>query len=81
LATRKDDAFGVLRALAGTISAVDGGALVLLLDQLEEVHNQVGAKEQSVRLMDVVRHVSDNLPNALIVITCLRDFYIAVVVG
>jgi hypothetical protein len=75
LATRKDDAFGILRALAGVIAAVDGGALVLLLDQLEEVHNQVAAKEQSVRLMDVVRHVSDNLPNVLIVITCLRDFY------
>ena len=48
---------------------------MLLFDQLEELQNQAAAKEQAVRLMDVVRHVSDNVPNVLIVFTCLRDFY------
>jgi Helicase HerA, central domain/AAA ATPase domain len=78
LASRKEDAFGVLRALAQIIASTDGGALVLLLDQLEEIHNLAAAKEQTIRLMDVVRHVSDNLPNSLTVITCLRDFYMEI---
>ncbi len=75
LAPRSDDALGLLGAIAKLIAAVNGGALVLLLDQLEDVYNQPNAKEQYVRLMDVVRHVSDSTPNGLIVVSCLTDLY------
>jgi energy-coupling factor transporter ATP-binding protein EcfA2 len=75
LSSRSEDALGMIMALARLIACVDGGALVLLLDQLEEIYNQPGAKEQFVRLMDVVRQVSDQVPNALLVVSCLTDLY------
>ncbi|HKP59556.1 MAG TPA: DUF87 domain-containing protein, partial [Polyangiales bacterium] len=76
VAARADGAFGILSAIAKVIGRVDGGALVLLLDQLEDVANHDTNKSQAARLMDLVRHISDNVPNAVVVITCLRDFYL-----
>jgi Cdc6-like AAA superfamily ATPase len=75
LKSRGDEALKLIHELAKLIARVDGGALVLLLDQLEDVFNQPAAKELYVRLFDVVRHVLDNVPNSVIVIAGLRDFY------
>jgi len=75
LAPRTDNPFGLLEAIGRLIACVDGGALVLLLDQLEDIYNQPGAKDQFVRLMDVVRLVSDSVPNSLIVVSCLNNMY------
>ncbi|MEY4580934.1 MAG: hypothetical protein RL701_5637, partial [Pseudomonadota bacterium] len=75
LAPRTETAFELLEAIGRLIACVDGGALVLLLDQLEDIYNQQAAKEQFVRLMDVVRRVSDSIPNSLLVVSCLSDLY------
>ena len=75
LVPRTDDALALIVALGKLIACVDGGSLVLLLDQLEDIYNQQSAKDQFVRLMDVVRQVSDTVPNALVVVSCLTNFY------
>jgi energy-coupling factor transporter ATP-binding protein EcfA2 len=75
LASRSEDALGLIIGLSRLIACVDGGALVLLLDQLEEIYNQQNAKDQFVRLMDVVRQISDQVPNVLVVVSCLSDLY------
>jgi hypothetical protein len=73
--TGSDDALRMTGQLGKLIARVEGGALVLLLDQLEDIYKQDGATDRFRRCMDVVRHVSDQVPNALVVITCLRDIY------
>lgn len=75
VSVRADGAFGLISALAKVIARVDGGALVLLLDQLEDVFNATASNEHCVRLMNLVRQLSDNVPNSVVVITCLHNFY------
>jgi hypothetical protein len=61
--------------LGRLIASTGGGALVLLLDQMEEMANLDKPKESFVRLVGVVTHVMDHVPNAVVVITALRDLY------
>lgn len=58
------------------IAKVDGGALVLLLDQLEDMYNLERPKERFISAMSAVCHVVDHVPNAVVVIAGLRDFYL-----
>jgi hypothetical protein len=76
LAPRSDTALQLMAAIGNLIACVDGGALVVLLDQLEDIYHQQAAKEQFVRLMDIVRQVADLIPNALVVVSCLTDLYL-----
>jgi hypothetical protein len=50
-------------------------ALVLLVDQLEDLVNLDDQRERFRRVVDVLRHVADNVPRAVIVISCLDDMY------
>jgi Cdc6-like AAA superfamily ATPase len=75
LKSRGDEALKLIQEIAKLIARVDGGALVLLLDQLEDVFNQPAAKDLYVRLFDSLKHVVDNVPNSVVVIAGLRDFY------
>ncbi len=73
---QSDDPLRVIVHLGKIIARVGGGALVLMLDQLEDMYDQPNAKERFIRSMNVVRHVVDHVPNALVVVSCLRDFYV-----
>jgi len=61
--------------LAALLSATGQGALVLLVDQLEDLQNMSAVTERFRRALDVVRHVVEQCPNALVVIACLDEFY------
>ncbi len=52
-----------------------GAAMVILIDQLEDLHNldDVGARFR--RAVDVVRHLTDYVPSSVVVIACLDDLY------
>lgn len=76
LAPRADTALQLMAAIGKLVASVDGGALVVLLDQLEDIYHQQAAKEQFVRLMDIVRQIADLIPNALVVVSCLTDLYL-----
>lgn len=73
--SRPEDALRLLEQFGKLIATLDGGALVLLLDQLEDIYNLPERNERFSRAMDVVRHVSDSIPNALVVVSCLHDLY------
>lgn len=73
--TEPDEPLRLITQLGKLIARVDGGALVFLFDQLEDLSNQDHTKERFSRAMDVVRAICDQVPNALIVVASLRDFY------
>ena len=50
-------------------------ALVLLIDQMEDVFNLDEAGLRVARSVDVLRHVVDHVPTAVVVLSCLHDFY------
>jgi DNA helicase HerA-like ATPase/energy-coupling factor transporter ATP-binding protein EcfA2 len=76
--TPPSDENAPLRMLAGIgrlISASHGGALVLLVDQLEDVYEVTTAQQRFRHLMDVLRQLSELVPTSLSVVASLDDFY------
>ncbi len=57
--------------------AVQGMPLVLCADQLEDTYNLENAKEQFRRAIDALVSLADHLPSAVVVISCLEDYYTA----
>ncbi len=57
------------------IAASHGGALVLLVDQLEDVYEVDAAQHRFRNLMDALRQVTEMVPTSLAVVACLDDFY------
>lgn len=66
----------MLAELGRLIATTGNGALVLLVDQLEDVYNQADAPQRFRLAMDALRHVTDHVPTSVVVIACLEDFYI-----
>src|SRR5690606_7666564 len=52
-----------------------GRSLVLLVDQLEDLVNLDGERERFRRVVDVLRGIAEQVPSALIVLSCLDDLY------
>jgi hypothetical protein len=73
--TDRDAPQRTLEELGCIISRIAGGALVLLVDQLEDVFNLDDAAERFRRAVDVLRHVVDAVPSAIVVISCLDDMF------
>jgi hypothetical protein len=65
----------MLTELGRLVAATNNGALVLLVDQLEDVYNQSEAPQRFRLAMDALRHVTDHVPTSVVVIACLEDFY------
>ncbi len=73
------EALPVLRSLARLTAALEGGVFALAIDQLEDAYAADEATRQSFRrMMLAVRELTDSLPNAVVVITCLSDYWEAV---
>ena len=67
-----------LRLLVGVgklIAASHGGALVLLVDQLEDIYDGELAQQRFRQLMDALRQVTELVPTSLAVVASLDDFY------
>ena len=64
-----------LTELGQLVHATGGGALVLLVDPLEDMFNLEDAAEAFRRALDVFRHIQDHVPSALVVVACLEDYY------
>jgi hypothetical protein len=50
-------------------------AFVLLIDQMEDVFNLDDSGIRIARAVDVLRHVVDHVPTAVVVLSCLHDYY------
>ena len=66
----------MLGELGRLVAATGNGALVLLVDQLEDIYNLDEAPVRFRMAMDALRHVADHVPSSVIVVACLDDFYV-----
>lgn len=65
----------MLTELGRLVAVTGNGALVLLVDQLEDIFNLEDASHRFRLAMDSLRHVTDHVPSSVVVVACLEDFY------
>lgn len=73
--TRAADPSRMVAQLAAVLGATGLGALVLLVDQLEDLQNLDAVSARFRRALDVLRHLVEQCPNLLVVVACLEEFY------
>jgi energy-coupling factor transporter ATP-binding protein EcfA2 len=74
--TEDEDAALLLREIARVVAALDAGALVLCIDQLEDAYAPDDAtSEKFRRTMLALREFTDASPNVVVVIGCLEDYW------
>jgi hypothetical protein len=66
----------MLAELGRLVASTGNGALVLLVDQLEDIYNLDEAPVRFRLAMDALRHLADHVPSSVIVVACLDDFYV-----
>jgi DNA helicase HerA-like ATPase len=74
---RTDDAdpMRMMQHLARLIDSVHGVPLVLLIDQLEDMANQSAPTERFLKVVDAITSFTDSVPNAVVVLACLEDYF------
>ena len=74
---RTDDAdpMRMLQQLAKLTAAVHGVPLVLLIDQLEDMANQSAPVERFLKVVDAITAFTDTVPNTVVVLACLEDYF------
>jgi hypothetical protein len=74
---RTDDAapMRMLQELARLSGAVHGAPLVLLIDQLEDMANQSAPVERFRMVVDAITAFTDTVPNTLVVLAALEDYF------
>jgi hypothetical protein len=74
---RTDDAdpMKMLQQLARLTNAVHGVPLVLLIDQLEDMANQSAPVERFLKVVDAIVAFTDVIPNTVVVLACLEDYF------
>lgn len=65
----------MLAELGRLVASTGNGALVLLVDQLEDSYDRNATSARFRAAMDALRHLADHVPTSVIVIACLDDFY------
>lgn len=70
----EEDPQRILQALAQLIFSVDAGALVVCLDQLEDIHSAENVDDNFRRAMQVMTMLAQ-MPNVIVVIACLDNIY------
>ncbi len=71
----EDRAFGIIAALGALIWSVDRAALVFCIDQVEDLRFFDNAEERFQRSVRDLIQIANRLTNAIVVISCLEDFY------
>ena len=69
------DPLRMLIQLAKLTNAVHGVPLVLLIDQLEDMANQSAPVERFRKVVDAITSFTDTIPNAVVVLACLEDYF------
>ncbi len=73
--TEDGDAIRIVQQLGILIQRVEQAALVICLDQLEDIYNLENAAEKFQKAMTAVCEISDRVPSSVIVVSCLEDYY------
>jgi hypothetical protein len=73
-ASDEDEPLRRMKSLAVLIQALSGGALVVCLDQLEDIHQAADAGPRFRRAMKAAVSLAE-VPNVLVILACLGDHY------
>jgi energy-coupling factor transporter ATP-binding protein EcfA2 len=73
-ANDEDEPLRRMKSLAVLIQALSGGALVVCLDQLEDIHQAADAGPRFRRAMKAAVSLAE-VPNVLVILACLGDHY------
>ncbi|MCH9806253.1 MAG: DUF853 family protein [Alphaproteobacteria bacterium] len=68
-------AFEIITALGQLMWVVDGAAMVFCIDQVEDLVNFSDPEARFQKAVGDLMQITNRLPNAVIVISCLDDFY------
>ncbi len=71
-----EDAMRFLQGLGHVMAATEKGAFVLCVDQLEDLYEEGDiAAQRFRRAMETIVRFSQQVPNAVVVVSCLRDYF------
>ncbi len=73
--TGEDRAFDIITALGTLMWTVERAALVFSIDQVEDLRFFDDAEERFQKAARDLIQIANRLPNAIIIISCLEDFY------
>jgi hypothetical protein len=73
--TDEADPMRMLQHLARLVDVVHNVPLVLLIDQLEDMANQSAPVDRFLKVIDAITGFADATPNAVVVLTCLEDYF------
>ncbi len=73
--TGEDRAFEIITALGALMWTVDRAALVFCVDQVEDLRFFNDAEERFQRAVRDLIQIANRLTNAILIISCLEDFY------
>jgi energy-coupling factor transporter ATP-binding protein EcfA2 len=75
--TQEEHPIHMVSQLGRTMAALQEAPLVICVDQLEDMFNHDRAAERFRRVVDTLVALLDQVPSAVIVLSCLEDYYIA----
>lgn len=75
--TQQEDPLRTIEQLGLLIGKVHQAALVLCVDQIEDVFNQDNPAERFQKVIDTLVAIADHIPNAIVVLSCLEDYFSA----
>jgi hypothetical protein len=70
-----DDPGRLVEALGKLVGKLNHSALILCMDQLEDVWNMDAAVDRFRKAMSAVVAFADRIPSSIFVVCCLQDFY------
>lgn len=73
--TGEDRAFEIITAFGQLMWTIDQAALVFSIDQVEDLRFFDDAEERFQRATRDLIQIANRLPNAIVIISCLEDFY------
>src|ERR1700674_1573372 len=73
--TGEDRAFEIIAALGSVMWTVDRAALVFCVDQVEDLRFFTDPEERFQRAVRDLIQIANRLTNAILIISCLEDFY------
>ena len=73
--TGEDRSFEIIAALGSLIWSVERSALVFCIDQVEDLRFFDNAEDRFQRAVRDLIQIANRLTNAIIIISCLEDFY------
>lgn len=75
--TRDEQAREMIAQLGRLMHATQKGALVVCVDQLEDVFSQQMPIERFRKIIDSTVALIDAIPTSVVIISCLEDYYVA----